>query len=290
MAKQKIGWLKISRGIVYHWLWEDANRLKWWLDLLLMAAYEKKSVCVNTRFVEIQRGQMVASLSFLSQRWSVSKPTLLSFLRLLEKEGMIERTLYHNISLLTICNYDSYQASDKDEVDNLFDNPLDNPDEGSKLDNPKNNVTPSESASKSGKEKEQFDNLFDNLFDNPLYTNKRNKELYNNNNITGAYAKESELFEEMRSNEVWQIEAICMKFKISLDECRRRINEFELDCKCRNQVHEDRRDIYHHFANWLRIQTDKNKTNNEKIGQKPEDRRRGVEVNATSAQDYTTSF
>lgn len=32
------GWIKISRKINEHWLWEDANKLKWWIDLLLMAA------------------------------------------------------------------------------------------------------------------------------------------------------------------------------------------------------------------------------------------------------------
>ena len=284
---KKLGWLKISRGIVYHWLWEDANRLKWWLDLLLMAAYEKKSVYVNTRIVEIQRGQMVASLSFLCQRWNISKPTLLSFLRLLENEGMIERSLYHNISLLTICNYESYQTSDKEELDN----PLDNPKGGSGIDNLFDSVNPSESAGNGQSQQKPIDNLFDNLFDNPLDTNKRNKEIYNVDKDNSASVKELELFSELRSNEVWQIEAVCMRFKISHGECIRRIDEFELDCRCRNQAHEDRRDIYNHFTNWLRIQIDKEKqTKHEGVRQESKDKRRGTEVAATSAKDFSTTF
>lgn len=282
------GWLKISRGIVNHWLWEDANRLKWWLDLLLMAAYETKSVYVNTRLVEIRRGQMVASLSFLCQRWGISKPTLLVFLKLLESEGMIERSLDHNISVLTICNYESYQSSDKDEVDNVLDNPLDNPKEEVTLDNLFDNETATESKGCKTDGVRPLDNLFDNPLDNLLYTSKENKE-YTTTTNNSASEKEAKLFEDMRSNDVWQTEAICMKFKISKDECLRRIDEFELDCKCQNRVHVDRRDIYYHFANWLRIKQEIERKN-ESIRQKPQDKRRGSEVTASSAEDYSTSF
>lgn len=283
MAKQKTGWLKISRGIVLHWLWEDANRLKWWLDLLLMAAYEKKSVYVNTRLVEVQRGQMVASLAFLCQRWGISKPTLLTFLKLLESEGMIERTLDHNISLLTICNYETYQTSDKEVLDNL----LDNPTGGSEVDNQTDNLTCSESASSEGESATPIDNLIDNTFDILLYTRKEIKN--NNQQQQDACDRESMLMEDMRQNEIWQVEAICMKYKISVAECLQRINEFELDCKCQNKVHTCKQDIYQHFSNWLRIRIE-NERRDEANRQGVQDRRRGTEVSATSPKDYTSMF
>ena len=31
------GWIKIYRDIQEHWIWQDANKLKWWLDIILMA-------------------------------------------------------------------------------------------------------------------------------------------------------------------------------------------------------------------------------------------------------------
>jgi hypothetical protein len=257
-----------------------------------MAAYEKKSVYVNTRLVEIKRGQMVASLSFLCNRWGISKPTLLAFLKTLECEGMIERSLDHNISMLTICNYEVYQAQDNEDVDNLLDNLLDNPKDTATLDNLLDNVTTTESSSCTIPEVRRLDNLFDNQFDNLLYTSK---EIKNNNTTTtnnGAGEKESKLFEEMRSNDVWQTEAICMKYRISKEDCLKRISEFELDCKCQNRVHSDRRDLYSHFANWMRIKqsVESKNNNNESVRQKSQDKRRGSEVNAASAKDFTTSF
>ena len=29
------GWIQLHRTIHKHWIWKDANKLKWWLDILL---------------------------------------------------------------------------------------------------------------------------------------------------------------------------------------------------------------------------------------------------------------
>jgi DNA-binding Lrp family transcriptional regulator len=57
----------------------------------------------------LRRGQIIASISFLSERWGKSHPTIIKFLRLLEGEDMIKRsTIYRQTSILTICNYEKY--------------------------------------------------------------------------------------------------------------------------------------------------------------------------------------
>jgi DNA-binding transcriptional regulator YhcF (GntR family) len=246
---KRLGWLKISRGIVNHWLWHDAERLKWWLDLLLMAAWEEKQILHDTHIVTLRRGQMVASVSFLTERWKKSNKTILRFLNMLEDEGMIRREMLHRqTSIITICNYESYQCQEETIVQTI--------------------VQTSVQTSKEIK--------------NNLITNEE---------VASENENETELFSEMRQNDIWQIEAVCMKFKISQEECLKRIDEFELDCKCRSQIHTDRRDIYSHFTNWLKIQQNKEKQqNHERVRQESKDKRRGVEVNATSAKDFTSSF
>lgn len=108
------GWIKLSRSITRHWLWHDAERLRWWLDLLMMAQWEDHQWIDNTHVFTLRRGQLVASISFLAQRWERSKPTILAFLKTLEKENMIKRELpYRKTAILTICNYDRYQAYDQ---------------------------------------------------------------------------------------------------------------------------------------------------------------------------------
>nr|WP_294713472.1 DNA replication protein DnaD [Prevotella sp.] len=111
------GWIKINRKIIEHWLWQDAERLKWWLDLLFMASWEERKTTHDAHLITLQRGQMVASIGYLKDRWGKNHQTILKFLKTLETEGMITRkVLYRQTAIITICNYESYQTSDNDGV------------------------------------------------------------------------------------------------------------------------------------------------------------------------------
>ena len=99
------GWIKINREIVNHWLWSDAERLKWWLDLLFMANWDDKKVLHDSHLFTLKRGQIIASVAFLCERWEKSKMTVLKFLQMLEGEEMIKREiLYRQTPIITICN------------------------------------------------------------------------------------------------------------------------------------------------------------------------------------------
>ena len=115
------GWIKICRGINQHWLWDDAEYLKRWIDLLLLAAWEPKKKLVQGQLVEIGRGQAIVSVRSLQDRWAkktkkgkiVSRPSKTSvsnFLNLLREDEMILlENRGHQITMLTICNYERYQ-------------------------------------------------------------------------------------------------------------------------------------------------------------------------------------
>lgn len=105
-----MGWIKLHRDITTHWLWQDAERFKWWCDLLFLAAWEDKKVMHDAHLFTLKRGQVIASINFLSERWGKSCPTIIKFLKLLETEGMIYRqVLYRQTPIINICNYDKYQ-------------------------------------------------------------------------------------------------------------------------------------------------------------------------------------
>ncbi len=138
------GWIKISRELPEHWIWRDADRLKWWLDLLFMASWDDSKQLVGSRLIEIKRGQLVASISYLVKRWGINHNTVIGFLKTLKDEGMITKTSVANVSIITICNYEKHQAADNlsdklngeqsvkcatmtsTTADNLADNPTDN--------------------------------------------------------------------------------------------------------------------------------------------------------------------
>jgi hypothetical protein len=124
------GWIKIYREITKHWIFQDAEKFKWWIDMIFLASYEDNRTVIGNKIVEVKRGQFLGSLSFFIKRWGVSKERVINFLRLLQSDGMINKESDKNVTLITICNYESYQDVPDNKADNLSDykvnNPLDN--------------------------------------------------------------------------------------------------------------------------------------------------------------------
>lgn len=288
------GWIKISREIASHWLWQDAERLKWWLDLLFLAAWEDKQVLHDSHLFVLRRGQIIASISFLSERWGKSHPTIIKFLRLLEGEDMIKRsTIYRQTSILTISNYEKYQCNDDStlntQIDSIVDRQNDEKIRG-KVDKPISEVN----IIKSGSLGYKGETKVDTIVDSQVYTIvDGNKEYKNNNSISISSKGESKnlkFIEELKNAQIW-LERMAMRFHIPIDEIVRRLDDFALDCDCRGTEHQDFNDTRRHFNDWLRIQLEAEKRkNNVSDRQKSENKRRGSDVTATSAEDYEGAF
>ena len=288
------GWIKISREIANHWLWQDAERLKWWLDLLFLAAWEDKQVLHDSHLFVLRRGQIIASISFLSERWGKSHPTIIKFLRLLEGEDMIKRsTIYRQTSILTICNYEKYQCNDDStlntKIDSIVDRQNDEKIRG-KVDKPISGVNIIKSDSLGYKDETKVDTIVD----SQVYTIVDGNKEYKNNNSTSisskGESKNLKFIEELKNAQIW-LEQMAMRFHIPIDEIVRRLDDFALDCDCRGTEHQDFNDTRRHFNDWLRIQLEAEKRkNNVSDRQKSENKRRGSDVTATSAEDYEGAF
>lgn len=108
------GWIKIYKDLADHWLAQDLQKLGWWTILLLRVSHEDKKVLAGNTLIELKRGQIVASLSFLADLWKTSKRSAERFVELLEQDNMVRRCTSRKVTILTICNYASYQ--DKKEA------------------------------------------------------------------------------------------------------------------------------------------------------------------------------
>lgn len=108
------GWIKLHRTIDEHWIWKDAVKLKWWIDLLLIANHDDKKVNIGMQLFDCKRGQTVMSLMTLAKRWKVSKHVVNNFLTLLKTDNMIATENLTKTTRITICNYDSYQDVQND--------------------------------------------------------------------------------------------------------------------------------------------------------------------------------
>jgi hypothetical protein len=106
------GVFAVDRGIWEHDVLVDDNpfsRREAWLWLLSEAAWKPHRRRLAGRPVELNRGQLAASLRFMASKWRWAEPRVRRFLKTLEIEGMIDATTGAGITLITICKYDKYQ-------------------------------------------------------------------------------------------------------------------------------------------------------------------------------------
>ena len=102
-------WIKLNASITEHWVWQDAEKLKWWLDLILLASWKDRKQLVGKQVVLLQRGQLIAPISYLCKRWKRSRTMVENFLKNLQEDGMISKGTTNTIAIITIVNYETYQ-------------------------------------------------------------------------------------------------------------------------------------------------------------------------------------
>ncbi|WOA37346.1 DnaD domain protein [Enterococcus faecalis] len=105
------GWIKLYRTIQDHWIWENPQYLKWWLDLILMANHQDRKILFDGELKTVKVGERITSEKKLSERWKVSRNTVRKFLDLLVKDDMIELSRSRqNGTWYKVSNYAEYQS------------------------------------------------------------------------------------------------------------------------------------------------------------------------------------
>lgn len=236
------GWIKISRNITEHWLWDDGEKLKWWLDLLLMAQWEDKKVMYDSHLYTLQRGQMLASISFLTERWKRNRQTVMKFLKLLEEENMITRNVMdRQTPILTICNYDKYQLRVDTQTDTQADKQIDG-----QMDTQMD---------------AQTDRQADTIQEYKEYKESKEENIVVVDAHTHTYARESAL--DLRPYHA-RLEAIAMSCHIKPQELEYWIQEFNVHLEAVGETYDDANQYLLRLKNWInkRQEIMRNATNN----------------------------
>lgn len=232
------GWIKIRRNITEHWLWDDGEKLKWWLDLLLMAQWEDKKVMYDSHLYTLQRGQMLASISFLTERWKRNRQTVMKFLKLLEEENMIMRKVVdRQTPILTICNYDKYQLRVDTQADKQIDGQMD------------------------GQMDTQTDRQADTIQEYKEYKESKEENIVVVDAHTHTHARESAL--DLRPYHA-RLEAIAMSCHIKPQELEYWIQEFNVHLEAVGETYDDANQYLLRLKNWInkRQEIMRNATNN----------------------------
>ena len=112
MAK---GWICLHRSIQDSWLWQNEKNESFsngqaWIDMILLANHEDRTIRVNSDIKTIKRGQFYTSIVKLANRWNWSRNRVKRFLKMLEKDNMVEATYETGCgTTLTLVNYGKFQ-------------------------------------------------------------------------------------------------------------------------------------------------------------------------------------
>lgn len=103
------GWIKLHRKFL-EWEWfNSSDMVKLFIFLLISANHEDNF----WHGIEIKKGQYLTGLKSLSVRTNISEQKIRTCLKRLEKTGEINRQSTNKFSIITICNYESYQSENK---------------------------------------------------------------------------------------------------------------------------------------------------------------------------------
>lgn len=114
-----MSWYKLNRDFL-QWEWyKREGAVQIYLFLLISANYEPK----NWEGITIERGQVVTSVSKICEGTGLSTRKTRTLLKLLEKSHFLTIKSTNKYSIITVCNYDSYEDGGF-KVDKQTDNQL----------------------------------------------------------------------------------------------------------------------------------------------------------------------
>ena len=102
-------WIKLFRDINKHWIWQNSEYLKWWLDILLEVNHAPAKVVIKNKIYDCNRGEKLYSLDTWALRWGTNKSKVRRFLTLLQNDNMIVLKSETQTTRLIVCKYDTYQ-------------------------------------------------------------------------------------------------------------------------------------------------------------------------------------
>lgn len=108
------GWIRVDRGVRDNWIWKNGpfTYAQAWFDLLLGANHKAAKISIKGTLIHLEIGQQARSELTLSKEWGWSRTKVRRFLSRLEGDSMVIQQKTHLTSIITICNYKSFQGID----------------------------------------------------------------------------------------------------------------------------------------------------------------------------------
>src|SRR5205085_3586487 len=110
------GWLRLYRQIGESPVFDSPQDLKVWIWCLISASHQKRRVSMASGRgfveVEIEPGQFICGRKSAAKKLRMKGSTITDTMRRLQRDGNIVIKANSKFSLVTICNWASYQDSE----------------------------------------------------------------------------------------------------------------------------------------------------------------------------------
>ena len=109
----KTGWIKIDRKLLNNPLWDDKpfSKGQAWIDMLMLAAWQRKEIYVHGVRVTLEIGDICMSVREFCERWGWSDGKVNRFLSVLKMGQLITERKSHVTNTISIVNYKKYQTN-----------------------------------------------------------------------------------------------------------------------------------------------------------------------------------
>lgn len=106
-----IGYAHIHRSLIGHPAFRNDAEAMAFAYLVLRAAWQATRVRYKGKAITLQRGQLAMSVRDLAEAMDRDKGWIERLLKRLKSETMVETQVETGVMVITICNYDDYQAN-----------------------------------------------------------------------------------------------------------------------------------------------------------------------------------
>lgn len=103
-------WMPVYEDDMTHWLWDNAQRYQWWLEIRFRAAKTPGMRYVGDTNIRIRvtYGEWPVTIAYLGTRWHADERAIVSFLEALEEDGLITRRKSGLITIILVCGFEKY--------------------------------------------------------------------------------------------------------------------------------------------------------------------------------------
>ena len=110
------GWVSIYRQIFDNKDLKDNNHIVIFIYMVVHASHKPTIVKYRNKRITLKRGQLAVTVKDLAKRFYLSIKNVRTILKNLEVANTLAHTLYKQLSVYTIVNYNKFQDNDPSEI------------------------------------------------------------------------------------------------------------------------------------------------------------------------------